>query len=173
MHLCRVYRQFILPSRYFHSSASVKALSALAQPIAERISANWKGTSATGSSTKNFVGGEFIESKATEWIDVHDPVSHISELLRLPIFNAFSSSQPRQSLHEFLKRLTQNSKMLSMPLPRLLKHGVELVSSAVRDLSSSTFVPIRQSHYLIMYQVATSAARECRRYCPQHCTRTR
>jgi hypothetical protein len=50
-------------------------LSALAQPLAERISANWKGTSATGSSTKNFIGGEFVESRATEWIDVHDPVS--------------------------------------------------------------------------------------------------
>lgn len=59
----------------FHTTTSVNALSALAQPKAERISANWKGTSATGGRTKNFIGGQFAESKATEWIDVHDPVS--------------------------------------------------------------------------------------------------
>jgi len=59
----------------FHTSAPAKALGALSQPRAELISANWKGTSATGGSTKNFIGGEFVESKTTEWIDVHDPVS--------------------------------------------------------------------------------------------------
>ncbi len=64
-----------LPGRFFHTTRSVDSLSTLAQPKAERISANWKGTSATGGSAKNFIGGEFAESKATEWIDVHDPVS--------------------------------------------------------------------------------------------------
>lgn len=59
----------------FHTSAHTKALSALALPKAEQISAQWKGTNATGDSTKNFIGGEFVESKSTEWIDVHDPVS--------------------------------------------------------------------------------------------------
>lgn len=49
-------------------------LSAHARTAAERISDNWKGTSATGANTKNFIGGEFVESKATKWIDVHDPV---------------------------------------------------------------------------------------------------
>lgn len=63
-----------LKSQGFHTSAAAKALSALALPKAEAISAQWKGTSATGESTKNFIGGEFVESKTTEWIDVHDPV---------------------------------------------------------------------------------------------------
>jgi len=57
----------------FHTSANWKALSAVALPKAEQISASWKGTNATGGSTKNFIGGEFVESKTTEWIDVHDP----------------------------------------------------------------------------------------------------
>lgn len=64
-----------LQRKSFHTSASAKALSALALPKAEQISANWKGTSATGESTKNFIGGEFVESNSNEWIDVHDPVS--------------------------------------------------------------------------------------------------
>lgn len=71
----RFSRLSISHPRSLHTSACVKALSALAQPKAEQISAKWKGTSATGGSTKNFIAGEFVESKAAEWIDVHDPVS--------------------------------------------------------------------------------------------------
>ncbi|KAF8203834.1 methylmalonate-semialdehyde dehydrogenase, partial [Pholiota molesta] len=72
-----------LQRKSFHTSASAKALSALALPKAEQISANWKGTSATGESTKNFIGGEFVESKSNEWIDVHDPSSQ-TVLTRVP-----------------------------------------------------------------------------------------
>ena len=52
-----------------------RSLSSAARPRAEEISANWKGTSATGGATKNFIGGEFVDSNTTEWIDIHDPVS--------------------------------------------------------------------------------------------------
>jgi len=51
----------------------VKAL-----PLAEKISAEWKGTNATGGTTKNFIGGEFAESKASQWFDVLDPVRSVS-----------------------------------------------------------------------------------------------
>jgi len=50
-------------------------LNAIARPIAERLSAEWKGTSLTGGKTKNFINGEFADSKADKWFDVHDPVS--------------------------------------------------------------------------------------------------
>ncbi|KAF9527804.1 methylmalonate-semialdehyde dehydrogenase [Crepidotus variabilis] len=72
-----------LSCKSFHTSASTKALGALAQPKAEQISKNWKGTSATGGSTKNFIGGEFVESKSAEWIDVHDPSTQ-TVLTRVP-----------------------------------------------------------------------------------------
>ena len=49
-------------------------LSPLARQKAEEISAAWKGTSATGGTTKNFIGGDFLESKSSQWIDVLDPV---------------------------------------------------------------------------------------------------
>lgn len=54
--------------------ATTAGLNAFARQTAENISANWKGTSATGGNTKNFIGGVFVESKTTQWHDVLDPV---------------------------------------------------------------------------------------------------
>ena len=72
---CRRFPQLrTVQSRAFQSSSHVKALSPLAIQKAEQISSQWKGTSATGGTTKNFIGGEFVESKTAEWIDTHDPV---------------------------------------------------------------------------------------------------
>ncbi len=53
---------------------ALSGLSATAKSKAEKISQDWKGTSATGANTKNFIGGEFVESKTDKWIDVVDPV---------------------------------------------------------------------------------------------------
>ena len=55
----------------------LSGLSATARERAEKLSANWKGTSATGENTKLFIGGEFVESKTSNWIDLADPVSSI------------------------------------------------------------------------------------------------
>lgn len=74
MMYCRFPHLRTVQSRAFHSSSHVKALSSLAIQKAEQISSHWKGTSATGGTTKNFIGGEFVESKTAEWIDTHDPV---------------------------------------------------------------------------------------------------
>lgn len=52
-------------------------LGALARERAERISSEWKGTNASGENTKNYIGGEFVESKAENFIDVLDPVMHM------------------------------------------------------------------------------------------------
>lgn len=56
------------------ATASSSGLNDFARAKAEELSKNWKGTSATGGTTKNFIGGEFVESKAEKWIEVHDPV---------------------------------------------------------------------------------------------------
>ncbi|KIY45761.1 Methylmalonate-semialdehyde dehydrogenase [Fistulina hepatica ATCC 64428] len=39
----------------------------------QELSDNWKGTSGTGGKTKNYINGQFVESRTTEWIDVLDP----------------------------------------------------------------------------------------------------
>ena len=66
----RIKRLRILHFRSYATSA----LSPVARAKAEQISAEWKGTSAIGGSTKNYIGGQFLESKADKWIDVLDPV---------------------------------------------------------------------------------------------------
>lgn len=75
MSVSRLSRLPSLRACAFSTSAVRSALSASALPKAEQISAGWKGTSATGGTTKNFIGGEFVESKYSEWVDVLDPVS--------------------------------------------------------------------------------------------------
>ncbi|RDX52025.1 methylmalonate-semialdehyde dehydrogenase [Lentinus brumalis] len=65
------------------SRPALSGLSATAKSKAEKISQDWKGTSATGANTKNFIGGEFVESKTEKWIDVVDPASQ-TLLTRVP-----------------------------------------------------------------------------------------
>lgn len=50
---------------------------------AESLTSSWKGTNASGGTTKNFIGGEFVESKADKWIDVLDPVSLVCAAVTL------------------------------------------------------------------------------------------
>ncbi|QRW13899.1 aldehyde dehydrogenase family protein [Ceratobasidium sp. AG-Ba] len=61
----------------------VSTLSAPARQAAEQISKHWKGTSATGENTKLYIGGEFVESKAPQWLDVLDPSTQ-TLLTRVP-----------------------------------------------------------------------------------------
>jgi malonate-semialdehyde dehydrogenase (acetylating)/methylmalonate-semialdehyde dehydrogenase len=75
-------------SRSFTTSARVGAgLSALARPVAEKISAEWKGTSMIGGTTKNFIGGQFVESKADKWLEVHDPVCYAKSCRLILLIN--------------------------------------------------------------------------------------
>ncbi|KAF9518264.1 hypothetical protein BS47DRAFT_1371108 [Hydnum rufescens UP504] len=58
-------------------------LSGKARTAAETITANWQGADVSGGNTKNFIGGQFVESQATKWIDVHDPATQ-TLLTRVP-----------------------------------------------------------------------------------------
>jgi len=53
---------------------SLRGLNSAVREKAEKLSRDWKGTSASGENTKNFIGGEFVQSSSTQWIDVVDPV---------------------------------------------------------------------------------------------------
>lgn len=74
----RVFNARSVATAASQSRPALSGLSASARERAEKLSAEWKGTSATGESTKNFIGGEFVESKTSDWIDVVDPVSSTS-----------------------------------------------------------------------------------------------
>lgn len=93
MSVSRLSRLSSLRSRSFATSAPLSALSATALPKAEQISAEWKGTSATGGTTKNFIGGQFVDSKTSEWVDVLDPVSRFTISLQPSNPFGFQSTQ--------------------------------------------------------------------------------
>jgi malonate-semialdehyde dehydrogenase (acetylating)/methylmalonate-semialdehyde dehydrogenase len=54
--------------------APLSGLNDAVKARAEGLS-NWKGTSATGEKTKNYIGGQFVDSGTSQWLDVVDPVS--------------------------------------------------------------------------------------------------
>lgn len=76
----RLSRAGIIAARGYASTATATAgaasqLTGVAAQAAQEISSKWEGTSATGGNTKNYINGKFVESKATKWFDVNDPVS--------------------------------------------------------------------------------------------------
>ncbi|KAJ4499486.1 methylmalonate-semialdehyde dehydrogenase [Lentinula lateritia] len=58
--------------RSFSTTSAALALSNVARSKANQLS-QWKGTSVIGETTKNFIGGEFVDSKSSEWTEVLDP----------------------------------------------------------------------------------------------------
>jgi malonate-semialdehyde dehydrogenase (acetylating)/methylmalonate-semialdehyde dehydrogenase len=86
MSMLRLGARRTLGTRAYATAANTKAplsgLSDANRARAESLSA-WKGTSAAGERTKNYIGGEFVESAAQEWIDVVDPATQ-TLLTRVP-----------------------------------------------------------------------------------------
>ncbi|PPQ67031.1 hypothetical protein CVT26_009928 [Gymnopilus dilepis] len=120
--------------RAFHASANCKALSALALPKAEQVSANWKGTSATGGSTKNFIGGEFVESQTTEWIDVHDPSTQ-TVLTRVPQTTESEFKDAVDAASQAFKTWSRTSvvtrQKFAIELQHLLRQNAEYIANSI------------------------------------------
>ncbi|KAF8303308.1 methylmalonate-semialdehyde dehydrogenase [Clavulina sp. PMI_390] len=74
---------FYTATRSYATSAKWSTLAPLARPHAEAINAKWQGLRTDGGSTKNFIANEFQESKASKWIDIHDPSTQ-TLLTRVP-----------------------------------------------------------------------------------------
>lgn len=123
----RVTHLRALPLRSYATSAS--GLSATARAKAEKLSADWKGTSATGGTTKNYIGGEFVESKTDKWIDLHDPVLNFDPLnCKTELMKLLSCSPLRPCSPRFRKLLVLSSSRQSMPPRMHIKLGVVPVS---------------------------------------------
>lgn len=139
-------------TRTFATSAPrLSGLSATAQSKAEKISQEWKGTSATGGNTKNFVGGEFVESKAEKWIDVHDPVR--------------STLQPREGSQPALPLTLQATQTVLTRVPETtsseFEQAVDAASHAFKTWSR-TSVLTRQRFVMeyVSYTSSQSASSE-------------
>ncbi|KAF9056521.1 methylmalonate-semialdehyde dehydrogenase [Panaeolus papilionaceus] len=120
--------------RSFHASSRSQGLSALALPRAEQISANWQGTSATGGATKNFIGGEFIESKSTEWIDIHDPSTQ-TVLTRVPQTTEAEFNQAVDAASQAYKTWSRTSvvtrQRFALELQHLLRQNADAIASSI------------------------------------------
>jgi len=64
------------------SSSSAPRYSALGMKAAEEVSSKWRGTTANGGRTKNYIGGEFTESQTDKWLEVRDPVCRGAPIYR-------------------------------------------------------------------------------------------
>ncbi|KAG6911547.1 hypothetical protein DXG01_011849 [Tephrocybe rancida] len=132
MYVSRLSRR--LQSRAFSTSASRLALSAPALPKAEQISAEWKGTSATGGTTKNFIGGEWVESKTSEWIDVVDPSTQ-TLLTRVPQTTGDEFAQAADAAAQAFKTWRQTSVLtrqrVVLNLQQLIRENADAIANSI------------------------------------------
>ncbi|KAJ7293432.1 Aldehyde/histidinol dehydrogenase [Mycena rebaudengoi] len=122
-----------LPIRAFSTSASRGALSALGRASAERLS-EWKGTSATGGTTKNYIGGEFVESKSSDWIDILDPSTQ-TLVSRVPQTTATEFDQAVDAASIAYKSWSRTSVLgrqrFVLELQNLLRKNADAIASSI------------------------------------------
>ncbi|EAU92693.2 methylmalonate-semialdehyde dehydrogenase [Coprinopsis cinerea okayama7 len=121
-------------SRGISTTARLQALSAAARPKAEQISAEWKGTSATGANTKNFIGGQFVESKSTEWIEVQDPSTQ-TVLTRVPQTTETEFEQAVDAASQAFKTWSRTSLLTRqkfvLELQHLLRKNADAIAASI------------------------------------------
>ncbi|PCH33746.1 methylmalonate-semialdehyde dehydrogenase [Wolfiporia cocos MD-104 SS10] len=110
----------------------LSALSATARAKAEQLSKDWKGTSATGQNTKNFIGGEFVESKAQTWIDVLDPATQ-TLLTRVPETTASEFDQAVAAASEAYKTWSRSSVLTRQRFVMELQHVLRANADAIAN----------------------------------------
>ncbi|KAF8445799.1 methylmalonate-semialdehyde dehydrogenase [Boletus edulis BED1] len=110
--------------------ASLSGLSQTARPWAEKLSAEWKGTHATGGNTKNYIGGEFVESKATVWHDVVDPSTQ-TLLSRVPETTTTEFEQAVDAASKAYKTWSRQSILYRQRFAIELQHQIRQNAGAL------------------------------------------
>ncbi|KAL1761996.1 Aldehyde/histidinol dehydrogenase [Schizophyllum commune] len=153
-------RRTSLSARLFATSASRSALSATALPHAEKLSAEWKGTSMMGGKTKNFIGGEFAESQASEWIDVVDPSTQ-TLLSRVPQTTQTEFEQAVNAASEAFKTWSRTSVLkrqnFVLRLQQLLRENADAIANSI-VLEQGKTLPDAHGDLLRGLQVVETAA---------------
>ncbi|KZT05987.1 methylmalonate-semialdehyde dehydrogenase [Laetiporus sulphureus 93-53] len=112
----------------------LSALSATARAKAEQISSQWKGTSATGENTKNFIGGEFVESQTQSWIDAVDPATQ-TLLTRVPETTSAEFEQAVAAASEAYKTWSRSSVLTRqrfvMDLQQVLRDNADAIANSI------------------------------------------
>lgn len=145
--------------RTFSSSSRRTALSALAHPKAEALSAEWKGTSATGKNTKLFINGEFVESEASEYIDVHDPSTQ-TVLTRVPQTTSAEFNRAVESASTAFESWSRTSVLtrqrFAIDLQHLIRQNSDAIANSIVLEQGKTFADA-QGDVLRGLQVVESA----------------
>ncbi|KAJ7225669.1 methylmalonate-semialdehyde dehydrogenase [Mycena pura] len=119
--------------RRFSTSVSRNSLSALARASAERLS-EWKGTSVSGGNTKNFIGGAFVDSKTSEWIDILDPSTQ-TLLSRVPQTTPTEFEQAVDAASHAFKSWRRTSVLtrqrVVFELQHLLRQNADAIASSI------------------------------------------
>ncbi|EGO05182.1 hypothetical protein SERLA73DRAFT_118737 [Serpula lacrymans var. lacrymans S7.3] len=126
-----------LKSLCIRSYATAAGLSTTARSKAEQLSSDWKGTSATGGKTKNFIAGDFVESQATEWHDVLDPSTQ-TLLSRVPETTSAEFDQAVGAASQAYKTWSRTSVLTRQRFAielqhQIRKHADSLASSIVLE----------------------------------------
>ncbi|KAH7885919.1 methylmalonate-semialdehyde dehydrogenase [Phlebopus sp. FC_14] len=115
------------------SYATLSGLNAVARAKAEKLSAEWKGTNATGGSTKNYIGGQFVESRATEWHDVVDPATQ-TLLSRVPETPAIEFDQAVDAASQAFKTWSKLSVLTRQRFAIELQNQIRQNADALANI---------------------------------------
>jgi len=121
------------------STSSSAKFAPLAMKAAEEVSSKWKGTTANGGKTKNYIGGEFVDSSAKKWLEVRDPVCLCKEVGAI----THTLSQLRLWSTRYRRLLRRNSMQLSTLLLKPTRLGLRPPSSGDSRLCFSKLARLR------------------------------
>lgn len=123
-----------LPTRSLRrrSYATLSALGSVARTKAETLSAHWKGTSATGGNTRNFIGGEFVESSTAEWHPVLDPATQ-TLLTHVPETTLSEFDQAIEAASQAYKTWSRTSLLTRQRFAIELQHLIRKNTAALAD----------------------------------------
>ncbi|KAI9461778.1 methylmalonate-semialdehyde dehydrogenase [Boletus coccyginus] len=114
--------------------ATLSGLSQTARPWAEKLSAEWKGTHAAGRNTKNYIGGEFVESKATVWHDVVDPSTQ-TLLTRVPETTSAEFERAVDAASQAYKTWSRQSVLsrqrFAMELQKQIRQNADVLAASI------------------------------------------
>ncbi|EKM83560.1 hypothetical protein AGABI1DRAFT_110209, partial [Agaricus bisporus var. burnettii JB137-S8] len=128
-------RHISSPARPFSTSARASAgLSPLARPVATELSAKWKGTSMTGGTTKNFIGGQFAESKTDKWLEAVDPSTQ-TLLSKVPQTTSQEFEQAVDAASHAFKSWSRTSVLTRqrfvLELQHLLRQNADAIAASI------------------------------------------
>ncbi|KAI6008306.1 methylmalonate-semialdehyde dehydrogenase [Pisolithus orientalis] len=127
-----VSEQLVRRSFPTHSLTLAMAATAPSRSPAGKLSADWKGTSATGNSTRNYIGGEFVDSTSDKWHDVLDPATQ-TLLTRVPETTPSEFDRAIEAASHAYKSWSRTSVLARQRFVIELQHLIRKNAEALAD----------------------------------------